>query len=110
MEKDKLWSQVLCAKYCKNRCDIDMFEKRADTSNKWCGILETVKHLKEGVRAEVGNGKKTVFWYHNWLDTTPLCKHTIQDIPSHIEDYAVDVRCGMLTQGGNRAYLLIFTK
>jgi len=45
-----------------------MFEPKADASDTWRRILENAKFLKEGVRAEVGNGKKTLFWYHNWMD------------------------------------------
>ena len=70
VEKDMLWSQVLRAKYCNNHCDIDMFEPKAEASNTWRGILENTKHLKHGIKTEVGNGNKTLFWYHNWIDTT----------------------------------------
>ncbi|KAJ8422385.1 hypothetical protein Cgig2_012101 [Carnegiea gigantea] len=68
VEKDKLWSQVLRAKYCNNRA----------------------KFLKQGLRAEVGNGRRTLFWYHNWVDTTPLCQHTLQEIPPHLQDNTVE--------------------
>jgi len=81
IEKDMLWSKVLRAKYCNNRCDIGMFESQADASNTWRGILEKAKRLKHGIRTEVGNGNKTLFWYHNWIDSTPLCQHTTQQIP-----------------------------
>ena len=32
-EKDKLWSQVVRAKYCDGRCDIDMFVAKPKASN-----------------------------------------------------------------------------
>jgi len=35
VEKDKLWSQVLRAKYCHSRCDISKFQPKAEASNTW---------------------------------------------------------------------------
>jgi len=46
VEKGKLWSQVLRAKYCQGRCDVNMSTSTADASNAWQGILENVKFLK----------------------------------------------------------------
>ena len=66
-----------------------MFEPKADASNTWRGILENTKHLKHGIRTEVGNGNKTLFWYHNWIDTNPLCQHTTQQIPTQLQDHTV---------------------
>ena len=37
-KRDKLWSRVLCVKYYKGRCDIDMFEPKQDCFNTWQGI------------------------------------------------------------------------
>lgn len=32
-EPNALWSRVLRSKYCKGRCDLDMFERKANMSN-----------------------------------------------------------------------------
>jgi len=61
MEKDKLWSQVLRAKYCNGRGDVDMFQPKKDASNAWRGILKNAKFLKKGMRTKIGNGCKTLF-------------------------------------------------
>ena len=50
-----------------------MFEPRTDISNAWRGIVENAEVLKQGVRTEIGNGKKTMFWYHSWVFNSPLC-------------------------------------
>ena len=69
-EKDKLWSQVLRAKYCDKRCDLEMFTLRQDAFNAWKGIIANNKYVQQGSRLEVGNGLKTLFWHHKWaLDT-----------------------------------------
>lgn len=39
-EPDSLWSRVLRFKYCKGRCDIDMFEPKAGMPNVWSGITK----------------------------------------------------------------------
>ncbi|KAJ8435089.1 hypothetical protein Cgig2_033629 [Carnegiea gigantea] len=79
LEKDKLWPQVLRTKYCKNQCDIDMFERKTDASNGWHGILENVQNLKAGIRTEVGNGKMTKFWFSRALIDDPRCKGCLTD-------------------------------
>lgn len=62
-EPNKLWSRVLRAKYCKGRCDIDMFEPKQNMSNVWQGITESAKLVCEGSRtavgSQVGNQKTT---------------------------------------------------
>jgi len=47
-------------------------------------------HLKAGVRTEVGHGKTTKFWFHNWVDTTLLCKRTLQNITPTSQDCTID--------------------
>lgn len=54
------------AKHCDGRCDVDMFIQKTDASNAWGGITDNGKFLGTGVKSEVGNGKWTLFWYHNW--------------------------------------------
>jgi len=89
VEKDKLWSRVLEAKYCKDQCDIHMFRQRSHASNSWRCIIENVKYLQQGVKMEVGNGKNTSFWKHNWLNKGPLCNEVIQPLSSSLEDRKV---------------------
>jgi len=45
-EKDSLWSKVIRAKYCQDRCDIDMFTHKQDASNVWHGITESAQYIK----------------------------------------------------------------
>ena len=49
-EPNALWSRVLRQKYCKGRCDIDMFLPTSNMSNVWKGITENVDWLKKGSR------------------------------------------------------------
>ncbi|XP_056688793.1 uncharacterized protein [Spinacia oleracea] len=71
-EPNALWSRVLRAKYCKGRCDIDMFEPKKGMSNVRRGITENAKLLCEGMRMAVGNGNQTLFWDHKWATDKPL--------------------------------------
>ena len=45
-EMDKLWSQILCAKYCNNQCDLEMFTHRADASNAWS--IDSISFVQNG--------------------------------------------------------------
>lgn len=55
-DPNALWSRVLRAKYCKGRCDIDMFEPKMGMSNTWRGVTDNARILCEGMRVAVGNG------------------------------------------------------
>ncbi|KAJ8452595.1 hypothetical protein Cgig2_004931 [Carnegiea gigantea] len=55
-----------------------MFTAKPNASNAWKGIVENAWNLREGVRTEVGNGKRTLFWYHNWATAQPLSSNELQ--------------------------------
>lgn len=64
-EPNSLWSRVIRHKYCKGRCDLDMFLSNPRASNVWQGILANKENIRRGVSLSLGNGKKTLFWHHN---------------------------------------------
>ena len=39
-ESESLWTRVLRHKYCKGRCDMNMFNAKSDASSTWKGISE----------------------------------------------------------------------
>jgi len=78
------------AKYCNGRCDIDMFTSKKEASNAWQGISENANWIRQGVRAEVGNGKKTLFWFNSWACDKPLSSLVTNSIPPNIEDATVE--------------------
>lgn len=71
-EPNALWSRVLRHKYCKGRCDIDMFTPTCNMSNVWRGITDNTSWLKKGTAVAIGNGKKTLFWDHCWATDCAL--------------------------------------
>lgn len=89
-EPNSLWSRVLRAKYCKGRCDIDMFEPKSNTSNVWRGITDNAKLLCNDSRVAVGNGTKTLFWDHRWATNKTLRELATGDIPNNIDGATVD--------------------
>ncbi|XP_074299645.1 uncharacterized protein LOC141630789 [Silene latifolia] len=80
-EPHSLWSRVLRAKYCKNRCDIDIFQPKTNMSNVWAGISSQSKTIVRGTATAVGNGRRTLFWDHAWVDGICLSDHTLNPIP-----------------------------
>ena len=88
-EKESLWSRVLRSKYCNGRCDLDMFQEKANSSNAWRGILNGVPLLRHGIRKEIGNGKHTSFWHHNWAFNKPLSLLATSPIPPSSIDLSV---------------------
>lgn len=89
-EKDTLWSRVMRAKYCDNRCDVDMFQARADASNAWKGIVENINVVQKGVNMAVGNGRRTFFWHHRWATDEPLLSMACPEPPVAVQDVTVD--------------------
>jgi len=53
-------------------------------------ILGSAKLLRHGIRVEVGNGKQTSFWHHNWILNKPLSQMTTSPIPSSLENLTVN--------------------
>lgn len=88
-EPQSLWSRVLRAKYCDNRCDIDMFKDKTNASNAWRGILSSVDVIRKGLNMAVGNGSKTFFWHHRWATKEPLLTLTSREPPLNIQDMTV---------------------
>ncbi|XP_074289408.1 uncharacterized protein LOC141614562 [Silene latifolia] len=60
-ERSSLWSQVLRAKYCNNRCDIDIFQPKNSMSNVWAGITSQSRTIVRGASMVIGNGRR-----HGW--------------------------------------------
>lgn len=83
-EPNALWSRVLRSKYCKGRCDIDMFNPKKGSSNVWVGITDNARFLCEGMRTSIGNGMNTLFWDHNWATNKPLSSLASQEIPAEL--------------------------
>ncbi|XP_074298106.1 uncharacterized protein LOC141628922 [Silene latifolia] len=83
-EPQSLWSRVLQAKYCNNRCDIDIFQPKSNMSNVWAGISSQSKTIVRGTATAVGNGRRTLFWDHAWVDGVCLSDNVLAPIPENI--------------------------
>ncbi|GKE27505.1 hypothetical protein Tco_1442889 [Tanacetum coccineum] len=81
---------LLRSKYCKGRCDLDMFSSKKNSSNVWQGIVENAKTVRQGTRFSVGNGSKKLFWDHYWATKTPLSSMAMSPIPIKAQDRTVE--------------------
>lgn len=88
-EPEALWSRVLRQKYCRGRCDVDMFVPKAGASNVWAGITDNARVLCEGMRSAVSTGNRTLFWDHSWAFCKPLSTVATQPIPVDISGATV---------------------
>ncbi|KAL2933352.1 hypothetical protein RDABS01_016471 [Bienertia sinuspersici] len=69
-----LWSRVLRTKYCKGRCDLDMFKASSNASNLWKGIVEYSRFLKTSAQ----------FADHKWVINQPLSEVVIKQVPTEL--------------------------
>jgi len=67
-----------------------MFVPKKDASNGWRGITESSTYIKQGIRVEVGNGRNTLFWHHNWVIDKPLIQMASGPIPTALENQPVE--------------------
>ena len=88
-EPNSLWSRVLRHKYCKGRCDIDMFTPSRNISHVWRGITENAHWINKGSAVAVGNGCATLFWDHCWVSDNCLRDLSMGPIPPEIEGATV---------------------
>ncbi|GJU55709.1 retrovirus-related pol polyprotein from transposon TNT 1-94 [Tanacetum coccineum] len=89
-EPTLLWSQVLRSKYCKGRCDQDMFPPINNSSNVWQGLVENANIIRHGTIFSVGNARRTLFWDHCWATEIPLSNMTTTPIPIEAQDKTVE--------------------
>ena len=61
--------------------DLSELVSKQGSSNAWKGITSSVEILHKGSRADVRNGKFTLFWRDKWLSGTSLMFQTTQEIP-----------------------------
>ncbi|XP_074270970.1 uncharacterized protein LOC141594882 [Silene latifolia] len=83
-EPRALWARVIRAKYCNGKCDVDMFQTKPNMSNFWAGITSQAKIINSGSTVAVGNGRKTLFWDHSWVDAGYLSDRVITPVPKSI--------------------------
>lgn len=89
-EPNVLWSRVLRHKYCKGRCDVDMFNATTTMSNVWKGIVDNAKWIAKGSAVAVGNGRTTLFWDHCWVADNYLWDLATAPIPADLDGAAVE--------------------
>ncbi|GKA76430.1 reverse transcriptase [Tanacetum coccineum] len=87
---NSLWSQVLRSKYCKGRCDLDMFSSKKNSSNVWQGLVENAKIVRHETKFSVGNGRRTLFWDHCWATKTPLSSMAMSPILIEAQDRTLE--------------------
>ena len=66
-ESSALWATILRGKYC-HEGDLESPRPTCSCSNVWRGIVETQELMEQGMEHIIGDGRKTKFWLHRWLD------------------------------------------
>jgi len=75
-----LWAKVLKMKYCKGK-DIETMRVRGQALNTWRGIMESIHLSKKGVDHTIGDGHRTKFWTHKWVDRKEIISKVTCDVP-----------------------------
>lgn len=80
-EKDRLWVQVMRAKYISGSIDLSKIRPRNNASNAWRGITSATNILRRGTKIKVGSGMETLFWRDVWAGPKPLLDLACEPIP-----------------------------
>jgi len=90
-EPETLWARVLRDKYSDGRHVYNLETQQRSCSNAWRGIMEAMKFTKQGLGAAIGDGRKTFFWLHRWLDGLLLTEQAVAVIPTdHLHKFVSD--------------------
>lgn len=76
-ENDKLWTEVIRAKYGWNEENVDNIKPKKGSSNLWQGITKAIPLICQGFSFTVRNGKQTRFWTNVWLGDKPLSERCL---------------------------------
>ncbi|CAN1744017.1 Putative ribonuclease H protein At1g65750 [Linum perenne] len=68
-EPDRLWVQVITSKYLKETINGPQLRRKTGSSSLWKGIRRVWPDLASGCQQSIRNGKDTLFWTANWLDS-----------------------------------------
>ena len=72
----KLWVRVLKMKYCRGT-DIENLRMKGQGSNTRRGIMDNFHLTKEGLEHAIGDGQRTKFWTHKWIDGKELISQAL---------------------------------
>lgn len=91
-DHDKLWVQLLMAKYILNG-DILSHQPPQSASFTWRSIMKAVSMLREGFKFRIGEGELS-FWFDKWMDEGQLFSKVnyvhISDSHLKVKDILVD--------------------
>ncbi|CAH9131175.1 unnamed protein product [Cuscuta epithymum] len=68
----KLWVQIMKAKYIKKNSSFWEIEKKGGSSHTWRDILRSKNIIRNGLGWQVGNGERISFWFDLWVRDKPL--------------------------------------
>ncbi|CAL1397034.1 unnamed protein product [Linum trigynum] len=80
-EKDSLWTQLMVAKYGRQRENLDIIRPIQGSSFTWRSFTKAADLLRKGCAWNIKNGKRTKFWLDPWVLQVPLKEVALGHIP-----------------------------
>ncbi|CAL1397044.1 unnamed protein product [Linum trigynum] len=84
-DKECLWTQIMRAKYGRQRQGLEVIRPSQGSSFTWASIAKTASLIKQGCAWNIKNGKRTNFWLDIWVSQVPLRDLAIDGIPMDLE-------------------------
>ncbi|CAL1412749.1 unnamed protein product [Linum trigynum] len=88
-EKETLWSQIMHAKYGRQRENLDILGNSQGSSFTWKSFSKAVDVLKQGCAWNIKNGKRTKFWLDPWVLQGSLKEVATMHIAEDVEQMTV---------------------
>lgn len=80
-DEECLWIKMMKNKYSINDPNPATWRPKANMSNAWKGIVESITILQAGTKKLIRSGRETLFWMDNWVGNKPLNEEVIAEIP-----------------------------
>lgn len=89
-ERDKLWVQIMRAKYQCGSLHLPKVSMKSNSSRLWNAISKNWKPIEDNIQWSVRSGQDTKFWLDRWLpDCHSLSHYMLDSIPETEKNFKV---------------------
>ncbi|KAK7310427.1 hypothetical protein RJT34_07947 [Clitoria ternatea] len=87
--QSEIWVQVLAGKYGRtHHNDVELAVESSD-SGVWRSIASVWSQISQHEGWSIGTGDETLFWKHNWVNSSLILEEVALNLPAEIQNCIV---------------------